>query len=268
MPETAEFLIRHGYLVLFLAVLADQIGLPIPAIPVLLAAGALARGGHMSLAAAIALTFAATLLADLVLYEVGRRRGYLLLRWLCQVALEPDTCVRKTEISFDRRGRTTLVVAKFVPGLSLVAPPLAAMLGMPLRWFLIYDGAAALVWSASFTVAGFVFSAQIERIVEVALGLGRGVLLVAAVLLAAYLGGKYLQRRLALRRIGVPRLSAEEVKLRLDAGGSQVIIDIRHPVEYAAAGERIAGAIHIPAEEIEARIAEIPAADRVILYCT
>lgn len=268
MPETADFLIRHGYLFLFVAVLADQVGLPIPAAPILLAAGALARGDRMSLAAAIALSTLATVISDLVLFEVGRRKGSVLLRWLCRIAIEPDSCVRRTEITFGRNGRRTLIAAKFVPGLNLAAPPLAAMLGMPLHGFLVWDGAAALLWSASFLVTGFVFSEQIARIAELAMGLGKTLALVLGALLGAYLALKAAQRILERRRISVPRISPEEVKLRIDEGGGMTIIDIRHPVEYEASRERIAGAIHIPKEELEARISEIPAADRIVLYCT
>ena len=124
MDQVAEFLTRHGYLVLFGTVFVEQIGLPLPAIPILLAAGALARTGHMDFMPVVALALLASLTSDCIWYEIGRRRGGRVLGLLCRISLEPDTCVRKTESVFARHGTRSLLIAKFVPGLSTAAPPM------------------------------------------------------------------------------------------------------------------------------------------------
>ncbi len=129
MDSTVQFLLGYGYLLLFVVVLAEQIGLPIPAAPVLLGVGALAGNGRMHLVIALAVAVAASLPPDLIWYELGRRRGSRVLGVLCRVSLEPDSCVRRTQNMFVRRGRRTLLVAKFLPGLSTIAPPLAGIVG-------------------------------------------------------------------------------------------------------------------------------------------
>src|SRR3989442_381188 len=120
-----RFLLTHGYALLFACVLAEQVGLPVPAVPILLGVGALAGSGHMSVVVALCVAAAASLPPDLAWYELGRRRGSRVLGVLCRVSLEPDFCVRRTENLFVRYGWRTLLIAKFLPGLSTVAPPLA-----------------------------------------------------------------------------------------------------------------------------------------------
>jgi membrane protein DedA with SNARE-associated domain len=164
MHDALPFLIRHGYVVLFLAVLAEQLGLPLPATPFIIAAGALAHLGQMNLVVALLLATVASVLADLSWYQIGRLRGVKVLRLLCRISLEPDYCVRRTENSFSRHGAKTLLIAKFVPGVSTVAPPLAGINHLPLVRFIIYDGTGALLWIGSFLLLGFILSKQHEQI--------------------------------------------------------------------------------------------------------
>lgn len=146
MNETIEFLLRHGYVVLFLFVFAEQIGLPLPAIPVLLAMGALAGAGEMSYGLALGVAVIASVASDLIWYCVGRVRGGSVLNLLCRIALEPDSCVRRTEETFARHGARSLLFAKFVPGLNTAAPPLAGLFRMKLRRFLAFDALGALLY--------------------------------------------------------------------------------------------------------------------------
>ncbi len=125
MSGIVEFLVRHGYLLLFAWVLAEQLGLPLPSAPLLLAAGALAGTGRMNLAIVLTLPIVAVGICDAFWYELGRRRGVRVLQWLCRISLEPDSCVRRTQIRFERNGPWALVVAKFIPGFNAMAPPLA-----------------------------------------------------------------------------------------------------------------------------------------------
>ena len=161
----------------------------------LLAGGALAGSGNLGLAGVIIFPVAGSLLADTIWFEIGRRKGSKVLNLLCRISLEPDSCVRNTENLFARRGANALVVAKFVPGLSMVAPPLAGMFGMRMSRFLLYDGLGAIAYVGGFVGLGYVFSHQLETMAEIALGLGVGLLVLLVGGLVFYIAWKYLQRR-------------------------------------------------------------------------
>src|SRR5262245_21967455 len=161
MQEALDFLLQHIEMVVFLTVLAEQIGLPLPAIPVLLAAGAVAGDGQANLIVVTALSVAACLLGDMVWFELGRHRGRQTLSLLCRIALEPDACVRRTENFFLIHGIRALILAKFIPGLSTLAPALAGLFRISMGRFLLFNSAGALLWSFSFLLLGYVFSDQI-----------------------------------------------------------------------------------------------------------
>jgi membrane protein DedA with SNARE-associated domain len=268
MEETLYFLVRHGYVVLFAFVLAEQIGLPLPAIPFLLGAGALARSGQLDLPLVIALGVAASLLADTIWYAVGRRRGGAVLNWLCRISLEPDSCVRRTERVFDRYGARALLVAKFVPGLNTAAPPLAGMLRMPLWRFLLLGTIGALLWMGLFTGLGYLLSEQLERAALWATQLGGALVAVVFGPLLLYLTWKYLQRRRTLRELTVARIDPETLRSRLAAGDKVTVVDMRHALEIESTPETIPGALFLPVEEFERRHEEIPRDHEVVLFCT
>ena len=269
MSETLEILSQYGYLVLFAFVLAEQIGLPIPAVPVLLGVGALTGAGRMSLALAFGAVLAASLPPDLVWYELGRRRGSRVLGLLCRISLEPDSCVRRTENLFMQRGRKALVIAKFVPGLSTVAPPLAGMVGIA-RWqFIGLDIAGAIVWGGAWMGLGYVFSDALELVAARAERLGNWGLLVVGVALASYVLIKFVQLRRFLRSLRIARITPEELKRRLDTGDSNLaIVDTRSALDVTTAPYVIPGAIWIAAEEIERRYREVPRDRDIVLYCS
>src|SRR5262245_10170698 len=181
MTDATEFLLTYGYALLFACVLAEQIGLPVPAVPVLLGVGALAGSGRMSVWVALGLALLASLPPDLIWYELGRRRGSWVLGVLCRLSLEPDSCVRRTETVFLRYGRRTLLFAKFLPGLSTVAPPLAGIVGIRPGQFLLLDSLGALIWSGTWIALGYLFSGAIERVAAEVARLGNWVLLLAGV---------------------------------------------------------------------------------------
>ncbi|MCE3242651.1 MAG: hypothetical protein K0Q83_3158, partial [Deltaproteobacteria bacterium] len=183
LEQAADFLIRHGYAVLFGWVLLEQLGLPIPAAPLLIAAGALARAGKMNLTFALTLTFVAVILADLFWYSLGRYRGGRILKLLCRISLEPDSCVRRTENLFVRHGVRSLLVAKFIPGLNTAAPSLAGVFRMPVRRFLIFDSLGGFLWVVTVTSLGLILGDQLERI---SLRWGGWLVAVLAAGLAAY----------------------------------------------------------------------------------
>jgi len=265
LEQAADFLIRHGYAVLFGWVLLEQMGLPIPAAPLLIAAGALARAGKMNLTFALALALIAVILADLFWYSLGRYRGGRILKLLCRISLEPDSCVRRTENLFVRHGVHSLLVAKFVPGLNTAAPSLAGIFRMPVRRFMIFDFLGALLWVVSVTSLGLIFSDQLKQI---ALRWSGWLVAVLAGSLAAYVLWKFIQRRRFIRRLRIARITPKELMDKLRAGETISIVDLRQPMDIEAFPQMIPGALRIAMEEIEERHAEIPRDRDVVLYCS
>jgi membrane protein DedA with SNARE-associated domain len=265
LGQAADFLIRHGYAVLFGWVLLEQMGLPIPSVPLLIAAGALARAGRMNLMFAVALAFGAIILADLFWYSLGRYRGGRILKLLCRISLEPDSCVRRTENLFVRHGVLALLVAKFVPGLNTAAPSLAGIFRMPARRFMVFDALGAVFWVVTVTSLGLILGDQLE---EIALRWGGWLVAVLAGGLAVYILWKFIQRRRFIRRLRMARITPMELMDKLTAGETVSIVDLRQPIDIEAFPQMIPGALRIGMEEIEDRHGEIPRDRDVVLYCS
>lgn len=268
MHSALEFLLHHGYMVLLAWVFAEQIGLPVPSLPILLAAGALAGSGQFSFSASIFLSVFAALTADSVWYGLGRVRGIKVLQLICKISLEPDSCVRRTEGVFAKQGARSLVFAKFVPGLGTVAPPLAGIFHMRVARFLFFDLLGALLWSSVYVGLGFLFSGEIERIAEHAFRLGSGLGVLVIGILVGYIAYKFIARQRFLRELRIARITAEELKKKLDAGDDLVIVDLRHSVDFEADPHTIPGAFRMDAKELEEKDDRLPHDREVILYCT
>lgn len=268
MHQTLDFVLKHGYLFVFASVLAEQIGLPIPALPVLLAMGALAGRGQMSYPGALALCVLAALMADLVWYGLGRSRGASILRLLCKISLEPDSCVRQTENVFLRYGARALLFAKFVPGLSAAFPPMAGNFGMPLWKFLIFDGLGAFAWAGSYSLLGFLFRDQINDLLQALLRFGAWVLAVVAGLLALYILLKYIQRRRFYHKLRVARIEPADLKALMDSGQRVIIVDLRNSLEREDHPAKIPTAMALDFEDLEAGLGDVPLDQDVVLYCT
>jgi membrane protein DedA with SNARE-associated domain len=262
--HTIQFLIRHGYWLLFFWLLAEQAALPLPSIPLLLACGALARAGKMDFRLILLYGIAACLLADNVWFQLGRRRGTKILRFICRIALEPDSCVRQTENAFVRYGMRSLLAAKFVPGLNAVAAPLAGRSGASLGRFLIYDSIGCLLWIASVTCAGYVFSDQLETIADYAMRMGSWLGVFLTSLLVAWMVWKYVQRQRFLRKLEIARITPEELRDRLEGGEEMLIVDLRR----LQGDDPIPGALLISVEELATRHKEIPRDRDLILVCS
>ena len=267
MDDLTQFLIHYGELVLFVVVLAEQVGLPIPAVPVLLAAGALAGAGKLSLPLAIVLALIACLLGDLLWYYLGRYRGAKVLNLLCRISLEPDSCVRRTENFFIRYGSKSLVVAKFLPGLSTVTPALAGLFKISISQFLLYNGLGALLWTVAFIAPGYLFSNQLEYLAEQASRFGSSLVVLVVAALALYIIYKYVNRIRLLRELRIARITVDELKQLMDAGCEVMIVDLRRPSDLAADPYTIPGSLQIAVEDLELRHHEIPRDRDVILYC-
>lgn len=268
MSETVRFLLTHGYSVVFVWVLAEQVGVPVPSIPILLAAGALAGSHQLSFVGALSLAALASLCSDFMWYGLGRSRGHAILNLICRISLEPDSCVRRTEDVFVRHGARSLVYAKFVPGLGTVAAPLAGLFRMrPLR-FALWDLAGIFAWAGGYLGAGYLFSSELERVARYGLRLGIWLVVLLVGSLTAYLVRKYLQRRRFMRDLRIARITPAELKAMLDAGEDVVVVDLRSSIEFDAEEAKLPGALHMDPKEIEARHQEIPRGRDVVLYCT
>ncbi|HWD21473.1 MAG TPA: DedA family protein/thiosulfate sulfurtransferase GlpE [Verrucomicrobiae bacterium] len=268
MADSRQFLIAHGAPILFGAVLVEQLGLPIPALPWLLAAGALAAAGKLNPATAAGLTLLACLMGDGLWFFLGRFRGNQVLGLLCRISLEPDSCVRRTQGVFTRYGWKGIMMAKFVPGLSTVAPPLAGMAGLGAPRFFLIDGAGSLLYAATFLGLGYVFSNQIERIEEAIASVGASAFCLLVGAAAAYLGFKYWQRRRLLGELRMTRINVRDLRGLLEAGEDLTILDLRSLEELAHDPARIQGAIHLTLDDVKAGRYEIPRDRDVIVYCS
>jgi membrane protein DedA with SNARE-associated domain len=268
MHQTLDFVLKHGYLVIFVNVLLEQLGLPIPATPVLLAFGALAGEGKMAYGPGLVLAMVAAMMSDLVWFTLGRKRGAVILRLLCKISLEPDSCVRRTENVFLRYGARGLLFVKFIPGLSTAFPPLAGNFRMPVWKFCLFDGLGALAWASAYSMTGFLFHDQIDRILVGLLRMGSWVLPLLGSLLAIYILVKYVQRRRFYHQLRVARIHALEVKDMMDRGEEVLIIDLRNSLEREDNPMKVPGAIALAFEDIEAGLADLPRDRDVVLYCT
>lgn len=268
MADKLQFLVEHGYVVLFVAVLAQQLGLPLPSTPFIIAAGALAHSGQLSFTAALVIACSAALIADLVWFEIGRRRGARVLQFLCRISLEPDYCVRRTENSFARHGAQTLVIGKLVPGVSVLATPMAGIYGFSRARFIFFDGIGILLWIGAFELLGYLFSDQLEDVVAYASRFGGLLVLLLAGALAGYIAWKYVQRRRFMRSLRVARITPEQLKEQLDSGADVVIVDLRHAMEDETEPRTLPGALRLPAEKLEERGEELPRGKTLVLYCS
>ena len=267
MHHLIPFLLQHGYTVLFIWAFVETIGLPIPSVPLLITVGALAGLGQMKLFLCIGLGVCAALSSDLFWCYMGRRRGGQLLSLLCRISLEPDSCVRRTENLFLRYGSRSLLIAKFLPGLSVMSTPLAGMIRMRLSLFLFFDCIGAILWVGSFTALGYLFSEELDYALAYTERMGNLLLLLVAGGLSIYILRKYSLRRRFLRELFVARITPEELKQKLDSGEDIMMIDVRHALDFKADPYIIPGALRIPSEQFES-YPQVPKDREVVVYCT
>jgi membrane protein DedA with SNARE-associated domain len=268
MTETLEFVVHYGYLLIFFWVVLEQLGLPLPATPLLMAAGALADRGRMHLPLVILISTAACLVSDSFWYFFGKQRGAVVLNLLCRISLEPDSCVRRTESIFAKYGWRTLLICKFVPGLNTAAPALSAMAGVDYPTFLVFDGLGAFMWSAAFAGLGFIFSRQLDRVAMNVHRIGSWMLELFLLSVIAYVAWKYNERRRFIQQVKGDRITPDELKHQLESGLPITIIDLRHPLDLLPDPRTLPGALRISPEELEQRHGEITRDGEVVLFCT
>jgi len=268
MSAIINLLVRHGIAILFAMEFIEQVGLPLPAAPWLLAAGALVGMGKMNWWIALSAAALGSLLGDLIWFYLGRHYGNRVLGLLCRVSLEPDSCARRTQNLFTRYGMPGLIVAKFIPGLGTLAPPLAGNSGVSTPRFIFFDGVSSVLHGGCFILAGVLFSHQLEQIINALAGLGRSAVGVVAGLAALYIACKYFQRQRLLRELRMARITVDELHQKQEAGEHPMILDLRPHLELEHNPSLIRGAIHMSMDEVQRRQQEIPRDRDVILYCS
>jgi len=254
----------HGALVVFAATLAARVGAPVPAAPFLVAAASL-QG--VSLAAVLTAAVVASVLGDGAWFLAGRRHGYRMLRLLCKVSISPDSCVTQSESFFGRWGGLSLLAAKFLPGVSVVAPPMAGALGMSTLAFIGHETLASALWAACFLVLGLVFRGQVQAVLDTLSTMGGGALAALALVVIGYLALRYWRRRHFLRNTGLLRIGVDELRALVDGDDAPVILDVRSALGRSSDTRCIPGALPMDLDDLR-RAVHTPPPDRLIVaYC-
>jgi membrane protein DedA with SNARE-associated domain/rhodanese-related sulfurtransferase len=258
---------QAGLIAVFSVVLVQQLGAPIPATPVLMLAGARAAADPLHGAYALGLAILASAIGSLPWFWAGRRYGYRVLRLVCRISLSPDACVRRTETLFERYGAASLVVAKFVPGLARVGPPLAGTFRYGAGGFLFFYGLGNALWAGAGLVAGVVFQAEIDWFIGALALFGGHAVLVVLGLLALYVAYRWLVRRRFLASLRTSRIEVAELKKRMERGEMPIVLDVRSSTHRKLDPRMIPGARAIDLEDLDGPLAQIPGGRDVVVYC-
>jgi len=266
--DLSAIISQYGLAVVFGNVLLEQLGLPLPAIPILIVAGAMVVNGKLSLFAVAATAVVACVVADGVWYMAGRYFGNRVMKTLCRISLTPDSCVSETQSRFERWGINALVIAKFVPGLSLIAPPLAGATGIDWVRYLFFNTLGSALWVAAGVGGGMLLGPQIERLLAYAHEFGTIAFIVLGGLLASYVAFKWWERRSFYAMLRTARISVDELYRLMDAGNAPVVVDVRTATARAMQPQRIPGALHVTLNSVDAHVKDLPRDREIILYCT
>jgi membrane protein DedA with SNARE-associated domain/rhodanese-related sulfurtransferase len=267
MNDLVALLSAQGAAVVFLATLATRLGAPVPAAPFLVVAGGLAVGGQLSFAAVLLAAVLGNILGDGAWFLAGRRWGYRVMRFLCRISLSADTCVRRSESILGRWGGLSLIAAKFVPGVSVVAPPMAGALGMSNTRFMAYETVAALIWALGFLALGGLFHGAIQDVLAVMSSVGLTATLVGMLLLAAFVAWRYRERRIARQIEDIEHVEVAALREALAVGARLMVVDLRSAETRKIDDRAVPGAIGITYGELDDRLAELQAARELVVFC-
>jgi len=270
MNDLLSLISHHGYLLLAIVCFAEAVGLPLPAALAILTAGAVAAYGDLHLYLVFGIAVLSLLSGDVVLYFMGRVSGWTLLGFLCRLSANPETCILRSAEYFYRRGKQTLLFAKFIPGINAMSPPLAGSMKMRLGDFLQYDSLGAALYVGAYSVAGYLFSDALRAITRGLRSAGFAAEVIFGVGLVAYAVYRiWVYRKYRLLDV-VPRIPAEELarKLASDAAQNMLIADVRSHGYYDADSERIAGSIRIEPNNLIEEVKNLPKDREIYLYCT
>ena len=268
MEEMTGLLAQYGLALVFLNVLIHQAGIPITATPLLIVTGALAQQGQISLALLLPVAVTASLLGDTPWYFAGRRYGYPILNTLCRVAIEPDSCVKQTENIFERWGARSLLVAKFIPGFSTVAPPLAGTMRLGFGAFLAYSAGGAALWAGVAIGAGMMFHSEVGLALKWLEDSGPGVLAAIAGVVLLYAAVKWVQRWILIRALRAARISVKGLDELLGGASPPVILDVRSTTARKLDPRRLPGAILVDIERPALHLSGVPLEREIVVYCT
>jgi membrane protein DedA with SNARE-associated domain/rhodanese-related sulfurtransferase len=267
MSTANVLLLQHGYLWLFCWVLVEQIGAPLPTVPLILTAGALTSTGTLDFTLCVLAVTAGCVSADAITFFLGRRHGAKLVRFLCRMSLEPAACVVQAENAVGRYGAPALLVTKFVPGLNVMAAPISGQSKMPYARFFIFDLGGAASWATTFLLTGRLAGTALGQSPRVLQWAERsGVALFAIALLVAVLL-RVVRLRRYRRATLMARLTPAELKLRMDAGEPFVILDLRHPMHLGEGRGSLPGAHLVTPSQVLARHDAIPRQREIVLFC-
>lgn len=267
MNEFVALLAAHGVAVVFFATLAARLGAPVPAVPFLIVAGGLSVSGQVGFPAVVLAAVAGNILGDGAWFLAGRRWGYRVMRLLCRISLSADSCVQRSESILGRWGGLSLILAKFVPGVSVVAPPMAGALGMSNTRFLAYEIAAALIWTLGFLLLGRVFHSAISDVLAVLSNVGLTAAVLCAVALVLFLAWRYHLRRLALRADDVAHIDVDALRAALVGGTGPALIDVRAAASRALDDRVIPGAIGIELKRLPGDLGALADGREIVVFC-
>jgi membrane protein DedA with SNARE-associated domain len=253
MSTLTEYVLNYGLPLVFVFVLLEQLGAPVPSLTVLIVVGALSVQRDVPAWPALLVAVLASVLADVVWYVLGRSRGHKILKTICRISLSPDSCVRQTESLFERWGLPSL---------------LAGIIGARFSTFLLYDTGGALIWAGVGVTAGMVFHRAIDRALALLASLGSGALVILGAALAVWVGFKWWQRRRFYKFLRMARITAEDLCGLIDSGKSPIVVDVRTAAARLADPRRIPGAVVMTVDQVDERVADLPRDREIILYCT
>lgn len=268
MTEVLQFLIEYGYIVLFLWVALDQAALPIPSVPMLIGAGALAGLGELSLTLVFLITMLASVPINHFWYWLGRLRGARVLHLLCIISIEPDYCVRNTEDLFRKLGPLSVVVAKFVPGLQLLAPPMSGLTGMSKSQFFWLNLIGSVAWAGSFILLGYFFHGVLEELVRAIGEAGTIAGVVLGGIVGLYFAVKLIKRHLFVRSLQMRKVEPDELLSRMENGDDVHILDLRHDYDLKAIPHLLPNSSRLPMESVSEYEEVIPRDKDIILCCS
>ena len=260
--------LEYGLAFVFVNVLLEQGGIPVPAVPTLIVAGALAAEGQVSLPALIIVAAIASMIGDALWYMAGRRYGLAVLRLLCRISLSPDTCVRQTESKYLEWGSATLAFGKFVPGISTVAPPLAGAMKIGWGRFMLFNTVGILLWVGAAVGIGYALHAQVAGLLERFEELGTLAVEIVVALLAAFIAFKWWERQRLFRMLRVGRITTAELRKLMDEGRQPVVIDVRSSAVRNLDGRFIPGALQMDLAEVDRHAAGLPVDREIVFYCS
>jgi membrane protein DedA with SNARE-associated domain/rhodanese-related sulfurtransferase len=262
-----ELITQYGLLLIFANVLLERAGLPLPAMPTLLVAGSLVVGGKLSVASVFAVALLACIIGDTIWYAAGWYYGRRIISLLCRISLSPDSCVRQTEGRFERWGKLTLVVAKFVPGLSTVARPLAGTMHLGLRSFTLLNGIGSALWAGAAIAAGMLFHVQIIDVVDRIRDIGVPAMQAVVLLLAAYILFKWWERYRYYNMLSVARITVDELRGLMKGSEAPLVVDLRSSIAREQDPRCIPGALPMSLEEVPRRLDQFPTDREIVFYC-